>query len=383
MPLHRSSTTAMGIDATPQLSVNTMFARSAESTTVPATGYRTARWTPLPPTRSSGCRGSSINTSGHKFGLVYPGVGWVLWRDAEALPDELVFKVNYLGGEMPTLTLNFSRPGGQVVARYHTLLRLGREGYRQVQHECRGVAIYTSSRIAELAPFRLLTRGDELPVSAFALHETNYSVFDVSAALRERGWQVSAYTFPANREDLAALCVVMRNGIGRELSHLLLDDLADLHPRLSDTLRQPGARGEVPRSRNRATQELIAAPTMPGQHRGARSSGGLRESTFVDHLTADGLLRRWESRRHRKHLRSRGRRLDLVGAPGPRMVDRRAVRRGIRAVRAWVRVPGYVSAVGARWDSVTYFIGSLFFTSAAFLTYREAVDAAPGAQDDP
>jgi glutamate decarboxylase len=196
---------------------------------------------------------ASINTSGHKFGLVYPGVGWVLWRDAEALPDELVFKVNYLGGEMPTLTLNFSRPGGQVVARYHTLLRLGREGYRQVQHECRGVAIYTSSRIAELAPFRLLTRGDELPVSAFALHETNYSVFDVSAALRERGWQVSAYTFPANREDLAALCVVMRNGTGRELSHLLLDDLAHLHPRLQ---RQAApARGTEARCLDHATAQ--------------------------------------------------------------------------------------------------------------------------------
>jgi glutamate decarboxylase len=179
-------------------------------------------------------RVASINTSGHKFGLVYPGVGWVLWRDAEALPDELVFKVNYLGGEMPTLALNFSRPGGQVVAQYYTFLRLGWEGYRQVQQECRNVAMYTSSRIAELGPFQLLTRGDELPVFAFTLHDdvTNYSVFDVSAGLRERGWQVPAYTFPANREDLAALRVVVRNGTGRELSDLLLDDLAHLLPRL-------------------------------------------------------------------------------------------------------------------------------------------------------
>ena len=82
-------------------------------------------------------RVASINTSGHKYGLVYPGVGWVLWRDAAALPEELIFKVNYLGGEMPTLALNFSRPGGQVVAQYYTFLRLGREGFRQVQQECR------------------------------------------------------------------------------------------------------------------------------------------------------------------------------------------------------------------------------------------------------
>ena len=179
-------------------------------------------------------RVASINTSGHKYGLVYPGVGWVLWRDAAALPEELIFKVNYLGGEMPTLALNFSRPGGQVVAQYYTFLRLGREGFRQVQQECRDIATVTSARIGELGPFRLLTKGDELPVFAFTLHDdvTNYSVFDVSAGLRERGWQVPAYTFPANREDLAALRIVVRNGTGREMADLLLDDLTHLLPRL-------------------------------------------------------------------------------------------------------------------------------------------------------
>ena len=179
-------------------------------------------------------RVASINTSGHKYGLVYPGVGWVLWRDAGALPEELIFKVNYLGGEMPTLALNFSRPGGQVVAQYYTFLRLGREGFRQVQQECRDTATYTSARIEELGPFRLLTRGDELPVFAFTLHDDviNYSVFDVSAGLRERGWQVPAYTFPANRQDLAALRIVVRNGTGREMADLLLDDLTHLLPRL-------------------------------------------------------------------------------------------------------------------------------------------------------
>src|SRR3954453_22589794 len=179
-------------------------------------------------------RVASINTSGHKYGLVYPGVGWVVWRDAGALPEELIFRVNYLGGEMPTLALNFSRPGGQVVAQYYTFLRLGQEGFRQVQQECRDVATYTSARLAELGPFRLLTKGDELPVFAFTLHDdvTNFSVFDVSAGLRERGWQVPAYTFPANREDLAAMRVVVRNGVGREMAELLLDDIAHLLPRL-------------------------------------------------------------------------------------------------------------------------------------------------------
>ncbi len=108
-------------------------------------------------------RVASINTSGHKYGLVYPGVGWALWRDKEALPEELVFRVNYLGGDMPTFALNFSRPGAQVVAQYYTFLRLGRDGYRAVQQSTRDVARSLAGRIEELGDFRLLTRGDELP----------------------------------------------------------------------------------------------------------------------------------------------------------------------------------------------------------------------------
>jgi glutamate/tyrosine decarboxylase-like PLP-dependent enzyme len=169
------------------------------------------------------------------------------------LPEELIFKVNYLGGEMRTLALNFSRPGAQVVAQYYTFLRLGQEGFRQVQQECHDVATYTSARLAELGPFRLLTRGDELPVFAFTLHDdvTNYSVFDVSAGLRERGWQMPAYTFPADREDLAALRVVVRNGTSREMADLLLDDVAHLLPRLQ---RQAApARGADARGFDHAT----------------------------------------------------------------------------------------------------------------------------------
>ncbi|MFC5664054.1 glutamate decarboxylase [Kitasatospora misakiensis] len=182
-------------------------------------------------------RVASINTSGHKYGLVYPGVGWALWRDHEALPEELVFKVNYLGGEMPTFALNFSRPGAEVVAQYYTFLRLGRAGFRAVQGACRQVAGYLAGEIAELGGFRLLTRGDELPVFAFTTtDEVPFDVFDVSRRLRERGWQVPAYTFPANREDLAVLRVVCRNGFSRDLADLLLGDLERLLPELR---RQP------------------------------------------------------------------------------------------------------------------------------------------------
>ncbi|QQQ73429.1 glutamate decarboxylase [Saccharothrix sp. 6-C] len=179
-------------------------------------------------------RVASINTSGHKYGLVYPGVGWVVWRDADALPDDLVFKVNYLGGEMPTFALNFSRPGAQVVAQYYNFLRLGREGYRRVQGYCRDVARDLAERIAALGPFRLITDGTQLPVFAFTLAdgEQGYSVFDVSAALREQGWLVPAYTFPAHREDLAVLRIVVRNGFSHDLADLLVDALRQALPRL-------------------------------------------------------------------------------------------------------------------------------------------------------
>jgi glutamate decarboxylase len=179
-------------------------------------------------------RVASINTSGHKYGLVYPGVGWALWRDRDALPDELVFRVNYLGGDMPTFALNFSRPGAQVVAQYYTFLRLGRDGYRSVQQSSRDVAMSLAARIEALGDFRLITRGDQLPVFAFTTTDAvkNYDVFDVSRRLREHGWLVPAYTYPADREDLAVLRVVCRNGFSEDLADLLVEELARLLPEL-------------------------------------------------------------------------------------------------------------------------------------------------------
>ncbi|MEU5691837.1 glutamate decarboxylase [Actinosynnema sp. NPDC020468] len=179
-------------------------------------------------------RVASVNTSGHKYGLVYPGVGWVVWRDAAALPDDLVFKVNYLGGDMPTFALNFSRPGAQVVAQYYTFLRLGQDGFRRVQRYCREVASGLADRIAALGAFKLVTDGRQLPVFAFTLAdgEEGYSVFDVSSALREQGWLVPAYTFPEGRTDLAVLRVVVRNGFSHDLADLFVDALERALPGL-------------------------------------------------------------------------------------------------------------------------------------------------------
>jgi glutamate decarboxylase len=185
-------------------------------------------------------RVASINTSGHKYGLVYPGVGWVVWRDRAALPSELVFNVNYLGGDMPTFALNFSRPGAEVAAQYYTFVRLGRSGFQAVQQAARDVATHLSSGIAQLRPFKLLTRGDELPVFAFTTREdAGFDVFDVSRRLRERGWLVPAYTFPENRTDLAVLRIVVRNGFTHDLADLLLADLTRVLPELEQLGGRP------------------------------------------------------------------------------------------------------------------------------------------------
>ncbi|WP_322749393.1 MULTISPECIES: glutamate decarboxylase [unclassified Frankia] len=186
-------------------------------------------------------RVASINASGHKFGLVYPGVGWLLWRDKAALPSELVFEVDYLGGSMPTFALNFSRPGAQVVAQYYTLLQLGREGYRRVTQTCRDNARWLADEVAKLGPFELVSDGSGIPAFAFALRDevSEYSVFDVSELLRTRGWLVPAYRFPPALEQLAVLRIVVRNGFSRDLAGLLVADLRRVVNRLSDPHRHP------------------------------------------------------------------------------------------------------------------------------------------------
>lgn len=168
----------------------------------------------------------SINVSGHKYGLVYPGVGWAIWRDWKELPEDLIFRVNYLGGDMPTFALSFSRPGNQVVAQYYNFLRLGKEGYRRIMQSLQGTALYLSGEIAKLGPFELVTDGSDIPVFAFKIkEETNFTVFDISEMVRDRGWLVPAYTMPENQEELAVLRVVVKEGFSRDMADLLIGDL--------------------------------------------------------------------------------------------------------------------------------------------------------------
>jgi glutamate decarboxylase len=172
----------------------------------------------------------SINASGHKYGLVYPGVGWVIWRSKDHLPEELIFNVNYLGGNEPTFTLNFSRPGAQIIGQYFMFLRLGMDGYRKVHQASLNTAQYIASAVSEFGPYDLISKGDSIPVFAFTLKPDRklYTLYDIARSMREHGWQTPAYTFPSNVEDLVVMRVNVRQGYGRDLADLLLRDLREV-----------------------------------------------------------------------------------------------------------------------------------------------------------
>ena len=173
-------------------------------------------------------RVKSINTSGHKFGLSPLGVGWIVWRDKEELPEDLIFNVNYLGGNMPTFALNFSRPGGQIVAQYYNFLRLGREGYRKIHQACYESGQYLADEIAKMGPFDVIYDGrGGIPGLCWKLKEDvdhGFTLFDLADRLRTSGWLVPAYTLPKDRTDLAIQRILVRHGFSRDLAELLLDD---------------------------------------------------------------------------------------------------------------------------------------------------------------
>ncbi|TSD94718.1 glutamate decarboxylase [Gordonia rubripertincta] len=190
----------------------------------------------------------SINTSGHKFGLVYPGVGWIVWRDTEALPESMVFHCSYLGGDMPTLALNFSRPGAQVLLQYYQFLRLGREGYRQVQQGSLDVAQWLSSEIAKIDAFELVSKGDTIPVFAWRLksgHTENWNLYDLSDRLRMKGWLVPAYPMADDLADLTVQRIVVRAGLSHDLARALIADIqteVDFLERLEGPIPAEGER---------------------------------------------------------------------------------------------------------------------------------------------
>src|ERR1700710_799332 len=167
----------------------------------------------------------SINVSGHKYGLTYPGIGFVVWRSKEYLPEELVFHVNYLGGDMPTFTLNFSRAGNQVVGQYYNFLRLGREGYTQVMQSLSATARWLGEQLRVGDHCELISDGTAIPVVSFRLAKNcGYTEFDLSHELRGYGWQVPAYTMPDNASNISVLRIVVREGLSADLARALHDD---------------------------------------------------------------------------------------------------------------------------------------------------------------
>ena len=172
----------------------------------------------------------SINVSGHKFGLVYPGIGWLIFRETSDLAEDLVFYENYLGKRDATFTLNFSTGAAMVLAQYYNFVRLGHDGYRYVmetmQHNSRALA----KRIGDMDEFQLIGDGaEQLPLVAFQLAgERNYDEFDVAAQLAaERGWMVPAYTLPPNAEHVTIMRALVKQTLGQSLVNTLASDIAE------------------------------------------------------------------------------------------------------------------------------------------------------------
>ncbi|NMM87609.1 glutamate decarboxylase [Rhodococcus sp. SRB_17] len=178
----------------------------------------------------------SINVSGHKYGMTYPGIGFVVWRSKEHLPEDLVFRVNYLGGDMPTFTLNFSRPGNQVIGQYYNFIRLGVAGYTLIMESLRDTAVMLSAAISKIDNMQIITDGTAIPVLSFeVIGDPGFTVFDISHELRAAGFQVPAYTMPADAEDVAVLRIVLREGFSRDLAHKLVTTLASVVEQLRET----------------------------------------------------------------------------------------------------------------------------------------------------
>ena len=175
-------------------------------------------------------RVKSISTSGHKFGLAPLGAGWVVWRDAQDLPEGLIFHVNYLGGDMPTFALNFSRPAGQIIAQYYNFLRLGREGYERIHSACYETAQFLARELVKIGPFEMLYNGDPqlgIPALTWRLKpgaNANFSLYDLADRLRIRGWLVPAYSLPANVEKVVVQRILVRQGLSIDMAKLLLAD---------------------------------------------------------------------------------------------------------------------------------------------------------------
>lgn len=169
----------------------------------------------------------SINVSGHKYGLVYPGIGWVVWRDKQDLSDELIFRVDYLGGSHDNFGLNFSRSASQIVAQYYNLIRLAKRGYREIMSALSETARWIAGELDAGGTFTVVGKGDDLPVVCCRLrHVEPFSLFDLSDELRRRGWIVPAYRMAPDAQHVEVLRIVVREGLSEDMAEHLVADIA-------------------------------------------------------------------------------------------------------------------------------------------------------------
>lgn len=183
----------------------------------------------------------SINLSGHKYGLVYPSVGWLLFKDESVVPQDLIFDVNYLGGNMPTYTLNFSRSSSMVIAQYYNFLRLGKNGYKKIIENMLEVSKLVTKGLLETGKFKLIGEKRMAPVVSVALKKKkNYSVFDISNKLRAHGWVVPAYTLPENAENIEVLRVVVKENMSCTLATYFIASVNEVLKELEDDSKKPG-----------------------------------------------------------------------------------------------------------------------------------------------
>jgi glutamate decarboxylase len=171
----------------------------------------------------------SINASGHKYGLVYPGIGWLVMKDKTDLPAELVFHINYLGGEMTNYSLNFSKSGSPIIAQYYNLIRLGKSGYTDIMTNMMDNSRYLAEKLHETGKFEIINKQKTLPLVAVRLKDAPFTVFELSDKLRQKGWIVPAYYLPENAQDVAVMRIVVKENFSRDMEELLLDDLMEAY----------------------------------------------------------------------------------------------------------------------------------------------------------
>jgi glutamate decarboxylase len=174
----------------------------------------------------------SINVSGHKYGLVYPGVGWIIFKDKSDLPEDLIFDINYLGGLMPNYSLNFSKGSSTIIAQYYNFIRLGKKGYKAIMTNMFNNNLYLAGELEKSGKFELINKNIIVPLVAVTLKDADFTVFQLSEKLREKGWIVPAYTLPADAEDVAVLRMVVKENFGRDMVEMLLEDVMGAYTKL-------------------------------------------------------------------------------------------------------------------------------------------------------